>query len=327
MNTNPLCADAIWAMIDCFRGYSFCKAHSASYAQISFESAYLRRHYPAEFMAAVISNCGGYYSTSAYISECMRMGLTILPIDINESNRHFKGNQKSIRIGFMAIKGLPSQTIDKILDERKRNGKYSSLYDYLNRTNTSLIDNQKLNHLGAFSQISPWNLSQIYWQMLEFYRSQKEDGQLQLFPISDKTPPYLNPPDENDILHYQMELLGFLVNQHSFILWEKQINKMNIPYQSSLTIPHYIGKKITLLGFPITKKIAQTRNGNKMAFYSFEDQHTLYDVTLFPKIYEKYKHFIVAETPCFLHGLVESEFNVETVTIDWIKKIYPSLKI
>ena len=83
--------EQIWAMIMSFAGYSFCKPHSASYAQVSFKSAYLRAHYPAEFIAAVISNQGGFYSTFAYLSEARRMGLTILPPDINASEWAYSG--------------------------------------------------------------------------------------------------------------------------------------------------------------------------------------------------------------------------------------------
>ena len=321
MNLHNPVADQIWEMIDSFRGYSFCKAHSASYTQLSFESAYLRCHYPAEFMAAVISNGGGFYSTSAYISECLRMGLKIQPIDINESQYHYKGFQKNVRIGFMAVKGLTSHTVDKIITERKQNGLYLSLYDYLNRTDTGFADNQKLNHLQAFTSISPWNTSQIYWQMHEFYKMKKEDGQLELFPPSEKTPPHFNAPTTEEFLAYQMELLGYLINQHPFILWEKQITAMKTPYEPAYAITAHRGKDITLLGFPITKKLANTHKGDRMAFYSFEDQYALYDVTMFPKVYEKYKHAIIDERPCFLNGLVETDFDVETVTIKWIKRI------
>lgn len=321
MNTPNPVADQIWEMIDSFRGYSFCKAHSASYTRISFESAYLRRHYPAEFMAAVISNGGGFYSTAAYISECLRMGLTILPVDINKSDYHYKGFQKNVRIGLMAVKGLAYHTTEKIINERTRNGPFLSLYDYLYRTDTGFADNQKLNHLRAFASISPWNTSQIYWQMHEFYKTKKEDGQLELFPPSEKTPPPLNGPTYEEGLKYQMELLGYLINQHPFILWENKIAAMKIPYQPAYTIAAHRGQDITLLGFPVTKKLAKTHKGDRMAFYSFEDQYAIYDVTLFPTVYEKYKYCIIEEAPCFLNGLVETDFDVETVTVKWIKRI------
>jgi error-prone DNA polymerase len=97
---------SVWGMIMSFVGYSFCKPHSASYAQVSFKSAYLRAHYPAEFMAAVISNQGGFYSTFAYLSEAQRMGLTIRPLDINTSEWAYRGIGMTLRLGFMQLKGL-----------------------------------------------------------------------------------------------------------------------------------------------------------------------------------------------------------------------------
>src|SRR5687768_17882471 len=97
-------------MIMSFAGYSFCKPHSASYAQVSFKSAYLRAHYPAEFIAAVISNQGGFYSTFAYLSEARRMGLTLLLPDVNTSEWAYTGKGRTIRIGLMQVKTL-SETL------------------------------------------------------------------------------------------------------------------------------------------------------------------------------------------------------------------------
>ena len=106
--------DAVWAMIMSFAGYSFCKPHSASYAQVSFKSAYLRAHYPAEFIAAVVSNQGGYYSTFAYLSEGRRMGLTILPPDINASDWAYRGSGQTVRVGLMQIRSLQHDLITGI---------------------------------------------------------------------------------------------------------------------------------------------------------------------------------------------------------------------
>jgi DNA polymerase-3 subunit alpha/error-prone DNA polymerase len=92
---------AIWDMMMSLSGYSFCKPHSASYARVSFQAAYLKVHHPAEFMAAVIRKQGGFYSTFAYVSEARRMGLTILPPDVNRSEIRWSGHDKSIRVGLL----------------------------------------------------------------------------------------------------------------------------------------------------------------------------------------------------------------------------------
>ncbi len=101
---------AVWDMMMSFDGYSFCKPHSASYARVSFQAAYLKVHHPAEFMAAVISNQGGFYSTFAYVSEARRMGLTILPPDVNASAVRWSGKEAALRVGLLSVKGLSAAT-------------------------------------------------------------------------------------------------------------------------------------------------------------------------------------------------------------------------
>jgi hypothetical protein len=125
-------------MILSFAGYSFCKPHSASYAQVSFKSAYLRAHYPAEFMAAVISNEGGFYSPFAYVSEARRMGLQVMPPDINASEWHYTGQDRVVRMGFMQVKGVHRDLVDHLVAERSRNGAFRSLHEFLCRLKPDL---------------------------------------------------------------------------------------------------------------------------------------------------------------------------------------------
>src|SRR6185312_17214651 len=146
--------DAIWAMIMSFAGYSFCKPHSASYAQVSCKSAYLRAHYPAEFMAAVISNQGGYYSAFAYLSEGRRMGLTILPPDINASVWSYTGAGHTVRVGFMQIKGLQEDLAQHLIAEREAHGTYRSLADLLSRVKLEYAQAKLLIKAGCFDSIA-----------------------------------------------------------------------------------------------------------------------------------------------------------------------------
>ena len=131
---------AVWDMFLSFSGYSFCKPHSASYALVSFKSAYLKVHYPAEFMAAVISNGGGYYSTLAYISEARRMGITVLGPDLNESDWNYRGAGKTIRMGLQQLQNIRQDTVQGILDERSRNGPFTSLDEFLRRVKLTPAD-------------------------------------------------------------------------------------------------------------------------------------------------------------------------------------------
>ena len=130
---SPEVVESVWDMFTSFSGYSFCKPHSASYALVSFKSAYLKVHHPAEFMAAVLSNGGGYYSTFAYISEARRMGIEVLGPDINESRLPYTGSGKTIRTGFQQLQAIRKSAIEAILRERSRGGPFSSIEDFLDR--------------------------------------------------------------------------------------------------------------------------------------------------------------------------------------------------
>jgi len=132
----------IWEMILSFAGYSFCKPHSASYALVSFKSAWLRAHYPAEFMAAVISNQGGYYSTFAYISEARRLGLEVLMPDVNESHIRYRG-----------IKELTQKGMERVVTCRETGGCYLSFDDFLRRTEMDPADVRLLIKAGAFDNL------------------------------------------------------------------------------------------------------------------------------------------------------------------------------
>ena len=148
----------IWRQIESFAGYAFCKAHSASFALLSFQVAYLKVHYPAEFMASVLSNQGGYYQPSVYIQECKRIGLKVDLPCVNHSEYEYTGSGKEIRLGWMAIKNFSYTSADKIVTERESNGQYVSLADFLVRTGVGYEETAALIRCGAmdcFKQTRP----------------------------------------------------------------------------------------------------------------------------------------------------------------------------
>ncbi len=137
-------------MIESFSGYSFVKAHSASYAMLSFRSAYIRAPHPAEFMAAVLSNRGGYYSTLAYASEARRMGLELIAPDVNSASVRCRGRGKTVQFGLGMISSLGSTTARVIETERIRNGIYTSVEDFARRVR---IDRSEAE---ASLALEPW---------------------------------------------------------------------------------------------------------------------------------------------------------------------------
>ncbi|MBW1913285.1 MAG: DNA polymerase III subunit alpha, partial [Deltaproteobacteria bacterium] len=186
----------VWQMMMGFDGYSFCKPHSASYTLVAYKSAYLRAHYPAEFMASVISNGGGYYSTFGYISEARRMGLEIFPPDINQSEIKYTGKEKGIRVGLMQIRDLSREARESIVSERTRHGPFKSSDDFLDRTSghVHLQDARILIKAGCFDSISR-SIARpgLVWQTLRFFnRKEEEKRSPTLFPVSREIPP--DPP-------------------------------------------------------------------------------------------------------------------------------------
>ncbi len=292
----------IWQMILSFAGYSFCKPHSASYAQVSFKSAYLRAHYPAEFMAAVISNQGGFYSAYAYLSEARRMGLTILPPDVNTSEWPYTGEGRAIRIGLMQIKGLPDPLVRRIVEERTQHGPFGSFADFLARVPMEQRHARTLVRAGACDSIAgELTRPALLWRLYAGTRA----GSVNL-PI---------PPDYSAArkLAHERETLGLLFSRHPLELHTAQIARLR-PIPGS-AMPAYIGRRITMVGVLITEKFAETHKGQPMEFATFEDRTALYDTTLFPDVYRRHCHRLFTNDAYILHGLVEQQLGVATLTV------------
>jgi error-prone DNA polymerase len=188
--------EEVWAMILGFEGYSFCKPHSASYTMVAYKSAFLRAHYPAEFMASVISNGGGYYSTFGYLSEARRMGLGILPPHINESEIKYTGKEKEIRVGLMQLKEISQENLEVVIHERSKNGPFTGLENFLFRTqgHVHLQDVRVLIKAGCFDGIAHGSTRpELMWQALRFFDTPASHSSLDLFK-SPLLPCRISPP-------------------------------------------------------------------------------------------------------------------------------------
>jgi len=295
--------DAIWAMIMSFAGYSFCKPHSASYAQVSFKSAYLRAHYPAEFVAAVVSNQGGYYSAFAYLSEGRRMGLTILPPDINASVWAYTGSGTTIRVGLMQIKGLHEELAQQIIAEREAHGPYRSLSDFLSRVKLDYSQAKLLIKAGCFDSIAgDLTRPALLWRLL----------------ASQATKPPRSIPIPADYsfqksLSHELAIFGFPLCCHPLDLFKEAYQ--DLPITLAKDIGQHIGEEVTLIGWLLTEKIVSTKKGEPMEFMTLEDQTGMYDATVFPNIYREYCHLLATNQAYVVTGLVEEQFSTVTVTV------------
>lgn len=311
-NASPETIDNVWKMIMSFAGYSFCKPHSASYAQVSFKSAYLRTHYPAEFIAAVISNQGGFYSTFAYVSEARRMGLAILLPDINESNWAYRGAGERLRMGLMQVKTIPKELGERIIEERTQNGPYRSFQDFLCRVKPKPAQTRALVRAGCFDSIAgELTRPALMWR---------------LYAENDSSSSPLPVPDDYSAAQkraHEIESFGFLASRHPLTLYRKQIERLR-PIPAS-RMHRFVGQRITMVGVLITEKSAETKHGQAMEFITLEDVTALYDATLFPEVYRRCCHLLSPNRPYVVCGLVEETFGVATLTVLDLQLLEPTI--
>lgn len=312
---------AVWEMICSFDGYSFCKPHSASYTMVAYKSAWLRHHYPAQFMAAVLSNQGGYYSTFAYISECKRMGLTVKGPDINQSQYHYTGENKNLHIGFMQIKHLKHETVTRIISERRQHGAFTSFTHFATRLTLETEQLKLLIKAGCFDDIEHIDKRpQLIWQAL-FGNAFKKSETIDIFTINEThTPPEMQPYSATQILKQQIETLGFTYTCHPLDLFLKPIQSIKNRIQAK-DLHRHINQNITLIGWMITAKKAFSKQHEPMEFITFEDQSALFDTILFPKVYKRHCHLLGEARPYLIQGKVEDDQGVPSVHVQQIKII------
>jgi len=313
----PKMIQDVWDMIASFVGYSFCKPHSASYAMLSFTCAYLKAHFPAEFLAAVISNQGGFYSTYAYMSEARRFGIQILPPDVNRSQREWRGRNNKIRMGFMSIKHLQSKAIDRILDERKA-GEFDSLDDFLCRVDLDLADAMSLTNAGCFRQLAPeLTHRDLAYRVAGFYLQNGSKEPLTASPTSWEL-------TNEDQYRMELETFGYPLSIHPLAVYRPRLSR-RIKYAKD--IPKFMGQSIYLIGVYITRKETVTGKSEPMEFLTLEDETEIYECVLFSDVFREFGDMLHWETLFIIRGIVEESFGVYTIAIEkmaslqqWVKK-------
>ncbi len=323
---DPGQVEAVWRMIMSFNGYSFCKPHSASYAKISFEAAYLKTHFPAAFMAAVISNQGGFYTAFAYVSEARRMGITILPPDAGESRVRWKGQGRTLRVGLLSIKGLSSETMARMVRERET-ARFSGMVDFLDRVRPDEAEARALIHCGALDRFSGGknHRGRLLWAYSAWRsRHARKNTTLSLFsgalpqaPSPGVAPP-LPPDDPMQNLRREFAVLGFLCDCHPMALFAERLKSENTV--KAVHLSRHAGRRVRFAGWLITGKTILTGKGDPMKFVTFEDETGLVESVLFPGAYHRFCHILEYGRPFLLSGMVRDNC-LEVESIHEIKTI------
>jgi error-prone DNA polymerase len=316
----PDVIDEVWDMILSFSGYSFCKPHSASYALVSYKSCYLRAHYPAEFMAAVLTNQGGYYSPFAYVSEARRMGLRVLLPDINGSRSEYRGRDRTIRVGLMQLKGLRAAALEAVLEERAKRP-FLSLEDFLCRVDIDPADVKILIKAGCMDGISGGaTRPEMIWKALAWHaaRASRRPAARSLFAtIPAAAPPPTPQYSTRTILEHELETLGFLISRHPLSLYADRLS--GIRHVKGADLAGHVGRRVTTVGWWVTGKVVTTREDEPMEFISFEDTSALYETTFFTQAYARFCHMLNRSRPYVLTGVVEEDFGAVTLTVDTVR--------
>ena len=310
--------DKIWAMILSFSGYSFCKPHSASYAMLSFTCAYLKAHFPAEFLASVISNQGGFYSPYAYMSEARRFGIKILHPDINLSRKEWFGKNRTIQMGFMSIRQIQIKSVNRILGERKA-GYFNSLDDFLERVELDLADAMAITNAGSFNHLEPkLTHREIAYKVAGFYLQDGNRRHLNSSPINQEL-------TDDEQYRLELETFGYPLSQHPLEKYRSQLSH-RIKYAKD--IKAFIGESIYLLGVYITRKEIVTKKSKPMEFLTMEDETDIYECVMFPDVFREFGDILHWESLLIIRGTVEESFGVATITIEkmaslqrWIKRM------
>ena len=312
-----------WEMIRSFEGYSFCKPHSASYALVSYKAAFLKFHYPAEFMAAVISNRGGFYSPFAYLSHARRLGLTILGPDINDSRIDYLGHGGTIRIGLSQIKGIRRETREGIMACRQQDGPFKDITDYNQRMSrlTTQEETRRLILAGCFDALeSDTNRPTMIWRTLHWFAQHQRQAE-DLFPdyIKEEDLPKMEPYSEKTRLLLERRLLGFWVSRHPLEYYASRLKHINRIWARDLN--RCTNRVVTLVGWLITGKTVTTKHNEPMSFLTFEDETDLYETVMFPELYSKTAGLLDHAHPFLLTGEVVSEMGSLSVTLTDITRI------
>jgi DNA-directed DNA polymerase III PolC len=310
-------AREVWRQIESFAGYSFSKAHSASYAVESFQSLYLKAHYPLEFMVAVINNFGGFYHTWVYVNEAQRQGATIELPCINHSRKNTRIIGETIYIGFVHVQNLESVTIDLIINERNCRGSYLSLLDFIDRVPVTKEQLIILIHLGAFRLFSE-NKCAMLWELQMYLRKTPVQANLvSLFPVQRKKfeLPALKYSPLSDA-YDEIEILGFPVSINMF-------DMLQTSFRGELQakdLMQSLGKKVRMVGRMVTIKYVWTSKKEIMHFGTFIDSTgEFFDTVHFPDSLKNYP-FKGSGIYLILGNVVE-EFGFPSIEVEKMAKL------
>ena len=314
-----------------FAKYAFNKSHAAAYAVVSYQTAYLKCHYPVDFMAALMTSFMEHTGKiTEYIMNCRKMGIEILPPDINEGEYRFTPYEGNIRYGLAAIKGVGRPVIDEIVAERKLGGRYRSLKDFCMRLSGKSVNKRTVESFiksGALDSLPGTRKQKMYSyiSIMDGVNQEKKgtlSGQMSLFDFASPEEqkelevkmPDVGEYEKEEILGLEKEVLGVYISGHPLEEYvatlEKNITRTTADFEvvDGETEPKVKDQERAVIGGMITgRTVKATRTNNMMAFLTVEDLYGTVEVIVFPRDYEKYRTLLEEDAKVFIQGRVTVE--------------------
>ena len=333
-------AEKIFDEMTDFAKYAFNKSHAACYAVVGYQTAWLKTHYPVEFMAALMTSVMDNASKVAgYIEECKKMNITLLPPDINEGYRHFSVSDGKIRFALAAIKNVGRSAVDAIVNERDRSGMYMSLTDFCTRMDQGELNKRSIESLikaGALDSFGGYRSQYmaVYKLILDGIGQAKKKniaGQMNLFDMGAAEDNIAQTDDLPVIAEYvtkerlamEKEVLGIYVSGHPLAEYEQGIRR-KISHTSIDFLPAQEGEdreqieegtKVIVGGIIANVSVKYTRNNDKMAFLSLEDFQGSIEIIVFPKVYEQFAELLQEERVVLVKGRANVSADEEAKVI------------
>lgn len=328
-------ANKIFDQMEKFALYGFNKSHSAAYAFITYQTAYLKTHYPLEFAAALMNSVVNNSSKIVkLINECRERGIDILPPDINASDRGFTVSGGKIRFGLAAVKNVGDAAVESILENRTRDGAFTSIFDFCERVDSQKVNRRVIEQLikcGAFDSLHPdraqvMNVLDDALERAQAFQRERQGGQKTLFDLLGRTSvkkrgkfaeiklPDCPPWDEKTILKYEKEALGFYVSSHPMNLYKERLKHICTGTSQDIeSMPD--GTEVVLAGIISIEKEITTKKGEKMAFLQLEDKEGIVELVAFPEVYSAFRErFYTDDEPVIVIGTLQNQaegFDVE----------------
>jgi DNA-directed DNA polymerase III PolC len=337
-----------WMMVEKFAGFGFCKAHAATYADISYRMTYLKTHHTAEFLAAMCSAGAGFYHVSAYVEEAKRWGIEVRLPSVNYSRMEYtvetgNDNRRALRVGLMQVKGLRVETILTILRAREAQGQFRTLEDFLARVPMERDEMEALIKCGAFDKVCRNTRPSILWQwnLLQAKRRGHKSGssggsssstsEREFQPSARAGVLFAEMEQDDSIgqtlremntaeytlqqkLRYEREILEVCVSGHPLDFLPRNDEVW------SDQLPQLHGKRVTLCGWVVTYRHVGTKNYRNMMFVTLEDQHGLFEVILFPNAYDKYGGLVYETRSMRVTGTVQDGEHINGEMLERLKE-------